>query len=90
MELSTEERRRIFKLLNVSEAAEAIGMPRQKMYDEIRVGRMIRPDIRIGKRLYYHADDLPKVVELYAGTKKSTRGEATGGLPSHCALKEGF
>ncbi len=69
MILTAEDRRSIVKLLNVSEAARSLGVPVQHMHCAIRAGRVPKPKIRLGKSLYYHADDLPKLAERYGATK---------------------
>ena len=69
MILTAEDRRNIVKLLNVSEAARSLGVPVQHLHSAIRGGRVPKPEIRLGKILYYHSDDLPKLAERYGATK---------------------
>ena len=69
MILTARERRSIVKLLNVSEAARSLGVPVQHMHSAIRGGRVPKPGIRVGKSLYYNADDLPNIAERYAAIK---------------------
>jgi hypothetical protein len=69
MILTAEDRRSIVKLLNVSEAARSLGVPVQHLHSAIRGGRVPKPEIRLGKLLYYHADELPKLAKRYGATK---------------------
>ena len=58
MNVTAPERRSVLKLFNVSEAARKLGIPVRKMHWEITAGRLPAPQIRLGKRLYFTADDL--------------------------------
>lgn len=63
--ITAAERRSVFRLLNVSEAARHLGIPVQDLYYGIRVGRIRRPSVRLGKRWYYQAEDLPILAEQF-------------------------
>ena len=69
MEVTASDRRTIFKLLNVSEAARSLDVPIRQMHCDIKAGWIPKPEIRLGRRLYYHADDLPNIAERYAAIK---------------------
>ena len=58
MNVTAPERRTVLKLFNVSEAARELGIPVRKMHWDITAGRLPAPQIRLGKRLYFTADDL--------------------------------
>ena len=58
MNVTAPERRTVLKLFNVSETARELGIPVRKMHWEITAGRLPAPQIRLGKRLYFTADDL--------------------------------
>ena len=58
MNVTAPERRNVLGLFNVSEAARELGVPVRKMHWEITAGRLPAPRIRLGKRLYFTADDL--------------------------------
>jgi predicted site-specific integrase-resolvase len=63
MFITATVRRGVLRLLNVSEAARHLGIPIQHLHDGIRAGRVTRPQMRIGKRWYYHAEELPDVAK---------------------------
>ena len=69
MEVTARDRRTILKLLNVSEAARSLDVPMRQMYFDIKAGWIPKPEIRLGKRLYHHADDLRIIAERYAAIK---------------------
>ena len=69
MEVTARDRRTIFKLLNVSEAARSLDVPIRQMHFDIKAGWIPKPEIRLGKRLYYHADELREIAERYATIK---------------------
>lgn len=58
MVITAEERRSVLRLFNTSEAARRIGLTVQQMHRQIRSGIRPSPTIRLGKRLYFAADDL--------------------------------
>jgi DNA-binding transcriptional MerR regulator len=66
MAITADERRSILGLFNVSEAARRLGVPIRKMHWEITAGRLPKPRIRLGRRRYYHADDLRDLAERCA------------------------
>jgi hypothetical protein len=70
MFITATVRRTVLRLLNVSEAARHLEIPIQHLHDEIRAGRVARPQVQIGKRWYYHAEDLPTLAEQFANTEK--------------------
>ncbi|MHB0960088.1 MAG: helix-turn-helix domain-containing protein [Pirellulaceae bacterium] len=70
MIVSTKERCSVLRLLNVSEAARHLEIPIQHLHYWIRAGRVARPQVQIGKRWYYHAEDLPTLAKQFANTEK--------------------
>ena len=58
MVITADERRSVLGLFNVSEAARRLGIPVRKMHWEVRVGRLPAPQVQLGRRAYYAADDL--------------------------------
>lgn len=66
MNVTAGERRNVLKLFNVSEAARQLGVPVQEMHRTVRAGRLPSPRIRLGRRLYYRADDLKSLAEQCA------------------------
>jgi len=66
MAITAEERRSVLGLFNISEAARQLGVPVRKMHWEITAGRLPSPRIRLGRRLYYRADDLKTLAEQCA------------------------
>ena len=65
MIITERERRNVLGLLNVSETARRLEIPAQEVFYQIRAGRLPSPKTQLGKRLYYHADDLPRLAELW-------------------------
>ena len=63
MVISAEERRNTLKPFNVSEAARKLGIPVQQMHRRLRAGALPKPEVRLGRRRYYHATDLTKIAE---------------------------
>ena len=63
MLVTARERRTVLRLLNVSETARHLEIPIQHLHYRIRAGLVVRPEVRIGKRLYYTANDLPALAE---------------------------
>ena len=59
--ISAAERRTVLRMFNVSEAARRLGIPVQDLQYVIRAGRISRSSVRIEKRWYYHAEDLPSL-----------------------------
>ena len=66
MNVTAPERRSVLGLFNVSEAARELGIPVRKMHWEISAGRLPAPQIRLGKRLYFAADDLKSLARQCA------------------------
>jgi hypothetical protein len=58
MNITADQRRTVLRLLNISEAARQLGWPVQHMFHRIRTGQMPAPQIPLGRRLYFSADDL--------------------------------
>jgi len=58
MNVTADQRRTTLRLFNISEAARQLGWPVQHMFHRIRTGQMPPPQIPLGKRLYFSADDL--------------------------------
>jgi predicted site-specific integrase-resolvase len=63
MVITVEERRNTLKLFNVSEAARKLGIPVQEMHRRVKAGELPMPEVRLGRRRYYHASDLTKIAE---------------------------
>ena len=63
MNVTVEERRNTLKLFNVSEAARKLGIPVQQMHRMLQAGKLPKPEVRLGRRRYYHATDLTKIAE---------------------------
>jgi DNA-binding transcriptional MerR regulator len=66
MVITVEERRNTLELFNVSEAARKLGVPVQQMHRKIKAGELPGPEIRLGRRRYYHASDLTRIAERSA------------------------
>lgn len=64
--ITQDERRNTLKLFNVSEAARELDICVQKMHRWLRAEVLPGPTIRLGKRQYYHADDLTILAERCA------------------------
>jgi len=61
MNVTAQQRRTILKLFNVSEAARLLGLPVQDMYGRIRAGKLPAPQIPLGKRCYFTADEVDRL-----------------------------
>ncbi len=72
MIVSASERRNVLRLLNVSEAARQIDVDVFQLHRDIRVGRVSAPKIRLGRRLYFGADDLERLRTHYKARKGGT------------------
>ena len=59
------ERRNVLRLFNVSEAARRLGVGVQQLHRDIRAGRVQKPQARVGRRLYFTADDLSDLFTQY-------------------------
>ena len=57
MNVTADQRRTVLRLFNVSEAARLIGLPVQDMYHRIRAGQLPAPQIPLGRRCYFSADE---------------------------------
>lgn len=66
MVITADERRNVLGLFNVSETARQLGVPVRKMHWDIRAGNLPAPQIRLGRRAYYAADDLKALEQLSA------------------------
>ena len=58
MNVTADQRRSILKLFNISEAARSLGWPVQDTFRRIRTGQLPPPQIPLGRRLYFSAEDL--------------------------------
>jgi DNA-binding transcriptional MerR regulator len=58
MNVTQHQRTAVLKLFNISEAARHLGMPVQHMHRRIQSGQLPAPQIQLGRRFYYSADDL--------------------------------
>lgn len=65
MRASAAERRDVFGLFNVSEAARQLGVGVQQLHRDIRAGRVQSPQVRVGRRFYFKADDLSDLSAQY-------------------------
>lgn len=65
MFVTAAERRNILKLFNVSEAARQLGVDIHQLHRDIKAGRVQSPQVRIARRLYFTADDLPQLATQY-------------------------
>ena len=70
MIVTSDERRNVLKLFNVSEAARHLGIAVQKIHRHIRAGRLPEPHLRIGKRSYYTSVDLNDLSTKYKNEVK--------------------
>jgi predicted site-specific integrase-resolvase len=62
---SAAERRELFGLFNVSEAARQLGVGIQILHRDIRAGRVQSPQVRLGRRLYFSQDGLRDLSTQY-------------------------
>tara|TARA_R110002111_G_scaffold100975_1_gene156366 strand:- start:11847 stop:12062 length:216 start_codon:yes stop_codon:yes gene_type:complete len=62
---SAAERREVFGLFNVSEAARQLGVGIQRFHRDIRAGRVQSPQVRVGRRLYFAQKDLRDLSTQY-------------------------
>jgi len=58
MNVTAQQRRTVLRLFNISEAARQLGLPVQDMFSRIRSGQVPTPQIPLGRRLYFSAEDL--------------------------------
>ena len=58
MNVTAQQRRSILRLFNISEAARQLGWPVQDTFRRIRTGQLPSPQIPLGRRFYFSADDL--------------------------------
>ncbi len=58
MNVTADQRRTVLKLFNISETARLLGWSEQEMFSRIRSGQMPSPQIPLGRRFYFSADDL--------------------------------
>jgi len=61
MNVTAHQRRSVLRLFNVSETARLLGLPVQDMHGRIRAGQLPTPQIRLGRRSYFTADDLERL-----------------------------
>lgn len=69
MEVTARDRRTVFKLMNVSEAARSLDVPIRQMHSDVKAGWIPKPKIRLGKRMYYDAADLRTIEERYVAIR---------------------
>ena len=69
MIITANERRKVLKLFNVSEAARQLGVDVQQMHRDIRAGRVRPPQVLVGRRLYYRSEDLSDLSTQYTEEK---------------------
>lgn len=58
MNVTADQRRTVLKLFNISESARLLGWSEQEMFSRIRSGQLPSPEIPLGRRFYFSADDL--------------------------------
>lgn len=58
MIVTTDERRNVLNLFNVSEVARQLGVDVYRLHRDINTGRVPSPKVRLGRRLYFNNDDL--------------------------------
>ncbi len=58
MNITANQRRTVLKLFNISETARDLGWSVQDTFRRIRMGTLPSPQIPLGKRFYFSADDL--------------------------------
>lgn len=71
MNVTADQRRTVLRLFNISEAARQLGWPVQDTFRRIRTGQLPSPQIPLGKRFYFSADDLQLLRQQ--GPEKSHR-----------------
>lgn len=71
MIVSANERRNVLQLFNVSEMAAQLGVDVFQMYRDIRRGQISGPKTRLGRRLYFGADDLERLRTHYKEKKNN-------------------
>ena len=65
MRASAAERRDVFGLFNVSEAARQLGVGIQQLHRDIKAGRVQSPTVRVGRRTYFTSDDVSDLSTQY-------------------------
>lgn len=58
MIVTADERKQVLNLFNVSEAARQLGVDVFRLHRDIKAGRVLSPQVRLGRRLYFGNDDL--------------------------------
>lgn len=71
MNITADQRRTVLRLFNISEAARQLGWPVQDTFRRIRTGQLPSPQIPLGRRLYFSANDLQLLRQQ--GPEKSHR-----------------
>ena len=61
MNVTAPQRKAVLRLFNISEAARQLGWPVQDMFSRIRSGQLPSPQIPLGRRFYFSADDLQRI-----------------------------
>lgn len=65
MRATAHERRTVLKLFNIAEAARQLGVGFQRLYRDVRAGRVGSPKVRVGRRDYFTGDDLITLATHY-------------------------
>lgn len=65
MRATAHERRTVLKLFNIAEAARQLGVGFQRLYRDVRAGRVQSPQVRVGRRYYFTAEDLSDLSAHY-------------------------
>lgn len=65
MNVTEAQRRDILKLFNVAETSRILGIAQERLYRDIRAGRVRSPQIPLGKRVYFRSEDLTALREHY-------------------------
>lgn len=65
MAISPNERREVLGLFNVSEAAREVGVDVQRLFRDIRAGRVPAPSMSLGKRMYFTNMALVATAKFY-------------------------
>ena len=69
MHISMTVRTQILGLHNTTEAARLLNVPVGTMHRHVRNGLLPKPEIKIGKTMYYDHDDVAVLRELVAKMK---------------------
>jgi hypothetical protein len=67
MIISRQERQAVLKLLNISETARYLGISISKLHRDIRLGKTVEPETRIGLRSYFTLSEVKELRRRYEG-----------------------